>query len=154
MENGEKSKECCERLEVKDKVYAHQKDCHSYVKDLDADELRGILKGVQLRDWADTVLVIHPRRQILNVGGKGVNKDSVWLDPYFTDLPDDHPHAKFKDSYVVEWVLTGVTLVLARGFTLDPTTGNEMSVYAVQEIKTNDERKRPIKPKPARSRDG
>ena len=69
------------------------------------------------------------------------------------DLPDDHPHAKFKDSYVVEWFLQGVTLVLARGFTIDPFTGREMSMYAVQEIKKNNERKYPRKPKPIRSRD-
>jgi len=143
--------ECCEVLEVKDDTWAHQKQCEQYDPELDADKLRIALKGIELRYWADMVLEVHPKRRIINRGDKGINKDHIWLDPYFQDLPEDHPHAKFKESYVVEWVYQGFTLVMARGFTEDPLTGKGISVYAVQEIKSNNERKRPIKPKPIRS---
>lgn len=153
MENGEKSKTCCEMLEIKDKIYVHQKHCQEYTEGLDADKFRRALKGVELRWSSDQVLEVHPKRQIINQGDAGVNKKHIWLDPYFIDLPEDHPHAKYVNSVVVEWVLTGVTLVLARGFTSDPFTGREMTWYAVQEIKKNNERKNPRKPKPIRSRD-
>jgi hypothetical protein len=80
-------------------------------------------------------------------GTSGVPEKYVQLDPYYQDLEEDHPHYKYKESYIVTWILPGVTLTFGRGFTLDPITGKEMSVYAVQRIEPNNERKRPIKPK-------
>lgn len=143
--------ECCEVLEVSKGNFAHQQDCYDYEEDLDADQLRKALKGVELGWWADQVLDIHPKRRILNMGKKQVNKKHVRLDSYFADLEEDHPHYQYKDSYIVDWILPGVTLVMARGFTLDPMTGDELSVYAVQEIRSNNERRVPLKPKPRRS---
>ena len=144
--------DCCEVLEIKKGEYAHQAHCFEYEEDLDADKLRKVVKDVRLGWWADQVLEIHPKRRILNMGKKELNKKYVKLDIYFRDLKEDHPHFKYKESFVVEWILPGATLVIARGFTLDPMTGDELSVYAVQEIRSNNERKRPIKPKPKGSR--
>ena len=148
----EKEVTCCERLEVKDGEYAHQRICDNYQDGQDADKLRRALKGVELRWWTDQVLEAHPNRQILNMKVKadstrGVPDKYVTIDPYFEELEEDHPHYKYKSSYIVTWILPGVTLTIGRGFTLDPLTGEEMSVYAVQEIEQNEERKRPIKPK-------
>ena len=139
----------CEALKITENDLAHQQNCLDF-EEVDADELRKALRGVEIGWWADQVLEAHPNRQILNRGTEGVNKDHIWNDPYFNDLEEDHPHHQFKGSYVVEWVLPGVTLTLARGFTLDPYSGKELSVYAVQRIRSNDERKRPIKPRVSR----
>ena len=150
----EKEVTCCERLEMKDGEYAHQRICDNYQDGQDADKLRRALKGVELRWWTDQVLEVHPNRQILNMKVKadstrGVPDKYVKVDPYYEKiLRPDHPHYKYKSSYIVTWILPGVTLTIGRGFTLDPFTGKEMSVYAVQEIEQNEERKRPIKPKP------
>ena len=143
---------CCDRVEIKDGEYAHQRICEHYQDGLDAERLKRTLKGVELRWWSDQVLEVHPKRQILNMvmidGKLGLAKEYIELDPYFEELAEDHPHFKYKSSYIIQWILPGVTLVLGRGFTLDPFTGKEMSVYAVQEIRSNDERKTPRKPKP------
>lgn len=142
--------ECCEVLEIKKDVFAHQSLCSGYDGTEDADRLRKALKTVELGWWADTVIELHPKRQILNMTKDGLSKEHTWRDPKFIDLEDDHPFKKYEDSLIVEWVLPGVTLTLARGFTLNPMTGSDMSVYAVQEIRSNDERKRKIKPSPKR----
>lgn len=141
----------CEALKITENDLAHQQHCLDFEEE-DADRLRKALKEIEIGWWADQVLEVHSSRHVLNLGTEGINKDHIWNDPYFNDLEEDHPHYKFKGSYVVEWVLPGVTLTLARGFTIDPLSGGELSVYAVQRIRSNDERKRPIKPKPKKSR--
>lgn len=146
MDKPEEPK-CCELLQIKKDVYAHQQSCKDYQAGEDADKLRKALKGVELGWWSDTVLEKHPKRQILNMTKKGISKGHIWKDPKYVDLPDDHPFKEYENSVVVEWVLPGVTLLLARGHTINPMTRKPMSVYAVQEIKKNDKRKRKVKPK-------
>lgn len=146
--------ECCNALEIKLGVFAHQSHCKNFDGEENADRLRTVLNNVRIGWWADQVLEIFGKDNLLNRGEKQVNKEHIWIDPYFDKLEESHPHARYKESYVVEWVYPGFTLQIARGFTLDPLSGKEISVYAVQEMKSNNERKkrkRPRKPKPKKS---
>lgn len=116
----------CESLQVNADTYYHQRDCPDYGgKDKDADILRNKLNGVELGMWADTVLASHPK----NLMAKKPIVTVIGKDEYDTPI------------YRVTWTYPGFSLVFERAERDHPKYGR-LSVYAVQEILSNNEHKR------------
>lgn len=131
---------CCKYLSVEsanaDNV-VHQLGCSKYTTGMGADELRQVLRGVELGTWADHVLMIHKRSRM-------TSKPKVIGST--NDVPEE-----YRPSPIVLWKYRRFELVMSRGFA-NNLLGNKISVYAVQKIMEANNDKKPgyHTPKPSK----
>ena len=114
----------CHHLDVDPHMCVHQHYCPDYTGGEDADKLRTALNGVELYDHADVVLMKLP------------NTDMIRTDVIGVDGVEAEKHGF--PFFIVDWVYPGVTLRMEKVIIQEPKYG-DMAVYAVQQIRSNDE---------------